>query len=167
MLFPKDFVLEVALTEMNKVIIGEPVQYGEFLRWLGLWFLMATVVGPRRRDFWSSPPIDEFDGAPFCLNKWISRTCFEAILSSLRFTDSAPLTQKDGFWEIRQLIDAWNENMDANFRSSWITCFDESMMMWMDQCCPGFMYVTSPIHLAMNGISLLLQDGNNVPGRAC
>ena len=34
-LFPKDFVLKVMLSEMNKVIIGDLVQYGEFLRWLG------------------------------------------------------------------------------------------------------------------------------------
>ena len=29
-----------------------PTIYGEFLRWLGLWFLMATINGPDRSDFW-------------------------------------------------------------------------------------------------------------------
>jgi hypothetical protein len=44
MLFPKEFVQQTILVETNKAIVGEPVQYGEFLRWLGLWFLMATLV---------------------------------------------------------------------------------------------------------------------------
>ena len=34
MLFPKDFVLKIMLPEMNNVIIGDLVQYGEFLRLL-------------------------------------------------------------------------------------------------------------------------------------
>jgi len=85
MMFPKEFVQQTILIEMNKVIVGEPVQYGEFLRWLGLWFLMATLVGPRRRDFWSSAPVDEFEGSPFRLNRWMSRTRFEAILSAMRY----------------------------------------------------------------------------------
>jgi len=55
MLFPKEFVQQTILVETNKEIVGEPVQYGEFLRWLGLWFLMATLVGPRRRDCFCSP----------------------------------------------------------------------------------------------------------------
>jgi hypothetical protein len=85
MLFPKEFVQQTILVETNKEIVGEPVQYGEFLRWLGLWFLMATLVGPRRRDFWSSMPVDDFEGAPFRLNRWMSRTRFEAILSAMRY----------------------------------------------------------------------------------
>ena len=85
MLFPKEFVQQTILVETNKEIVGEPVQYGEFLRWLGFWFLMATLVGPRRRDFWSSAPVDEFEGSPFRLNRWMSRTRFEAILSAMRY----------------------------------------------------------------------------------
>ena len=85
MLFPKEFVQQTILVETNKEIVGEPVQYGEFLRWLGLWFLMATLMGPRRRDFGSSAPVDEFEGSPFRLNRWMSRTRFEAILSAMRY----------------------------------------------------------------------------------
>jgi hypothetical protein len=80
----------------------------------------------------------------------MSRTRFKTILSALRFTDKAPPRQKDGFWEIRQLIDAWNENMDVNFRSSWITCLDESMMVWLNQYCRGFMYVPRKPHPCAN-----------------
>ena len=41
-----------------------PVSYGEFLCWLGLWFLMATINGPDCTDIWSMGEVDCFIGAP-------------------------------------------------------------------------------------------------------
>jgi hypothetical protein len=34
------------------------VLYGEFLWFIGLWFLMATQQGAERRYFWSTSPPD-------------------------------------------------------------------------------------------------------------
>ena len=48
------------------------VTYGEFLDWLGLWFLMGTIIGPPRHDFWSIAPITAFSGAPLHLGVWMS-----------------------------------------------------------------------------------------------
>ena len=42
------------------------VTYGEFLKFLELRFLMATVQGPQYRDYWSEQPISMFRGAPLC-----------------------------------------------------------------------------------------------------
>ena len=53
LLFPVWFIKNVMLPEMNKTL-QPAVTYGEFLRWLGLWFLMATIHGPQRREFWST-----------------------------------------------------------------------------------------------------------------
>ena len=56
MFFFKDFILKVILPETNKHIQEDkhrPMTYGEFLHWLGLWFLMATITGPDRTAFWS------------------------------------------------------------------------------------------------------------------
>ena len=107
MFFPKMFVINTILAQMNKEIQGAAVQYGEFLRWLGLWFLLATIQGPSRRDFWSSMPIDPFEGAPFRLNEWMSRNRFEEILCVLKFTDQTPPTNYvDRFFAVRQLIKA-------------------------------------------------------------
>ena len=49
--FVTDYIKEVILVHINKNINGETVTYGEFLRWLGIWFLIASVVGPKRDSF--------------------------------------------------------------------------------------------------------------------
>lgn len=54
---PKKFVQEVIIPETNKYL-KEPLTYGEFLRWFGMWLLMATTRCDNRRDFWSSKPVD-------------------------------------------------------------------------------------------------------------
>ena len=63
--FITDYVKEVILPNINKKITGEKVGYGEFLRWLGIWFLIATVIGPSRDDFFLNRAVDEFSEVPF------------------------------------------------------------------------------------------------------
>jgi len=75
----------------------------------------------------STEPISEFAGAPFRLNKYTSRYRFDAILHALEFTDKAPPSLVHRFWEIRDLVAAWNKNMLENFVPSWINCLDEPM----------------------------------------
>ena len=83
-----------------------------------------------------------YEGAPFRLGDYMTRTRFEEILSSLRYTDESPPTLLDRFWEVRRLIVAWNKNMDDNFIPSWINAIDESMSKWLNEyTCPGFMFV--------------------------
>ena len=48
---PKKFIEDVVLAETNNQLQGEKVEIGEFLRFLGLWFFMATVSGFSRREF--------------------------------------------------------------------------------------------------------------------
>jgi len=67
---------------------------------------------------------------------------FDKILASLYFTDVNPSLFKDRFWEVHQMIYAWNSNMDKKFTCSWVACIDESMSKWLSQyTCPGFMVV--------------------------
>ena len=74
--------------------------------------------------------------------KYMSRTHFEEILSSIRYTDESPPTLLDHFWEIQCLIVAWNKNMDENFIPSWINAIDKSMSKWLNEYThPGFMFV--------------------------
>jgi hypothetical protein len=50
-------------------------------------------------------------------------------------------TQKDLFWEARQMIEEWNRSMTEKFIASWKSCLDGSMMKWMNKfTCPGFMF---------------------------
>jgi hypothetical protein len=65
--FPFEWLESVLLRNINKNIQGEKVGLGELFRWIGLWYYMATFKGFRRPEFWSSKPIDDFDGAQFDL----------------------------------------------------------------------------------------------------
>ena len=77
MFFFKHFIKSVIIPKTNEHLAAEghcELSYGEFLRWIGIWLLMATLVGPERTDFWSLSDIDKFKGAPFRLHKYMSRT---------------------------------------------------------------------------------------------
>ena len=141
--FFRSFLCEVLLPLINQHIApGEPVTLGEFYRFIGLWLLMATIQGPTRRDYWATDPISPFRGAPIRLNEFMSRCRFEAILTSLRYNNNPPPAYRDPFFEIRQMVVAWNENMCDIFVPGWISCLDESMSYWTNiYTCPGFMCV--------------------------
>lgn len=52
----KDFIDDVILPATNSRLKGRSLSRGEYLQWLGIWFLIATVVGPSQSDFWSIKP---------------------------------------------------------------------------------------------------------------
>ena len=142
MFLPKTFIQTVILPQTNKNLKGKPLLYGEFLQWIGLMLMTATLQGFQRRDFWSMQQIDTFETAPIRFGSIMKRNRFEEILRALTYTDEKAPSYIDGFWEVRQLLKAWNDNMAENFTSSWISCLDESMMKWLNKfTCPGFMFV--------------------------
>ena len=118
------------------------VSYSKILRWISLWFFMSTTHFDNRQDFWDIKTISTFIGVPYRLNDFMSRTRFENILSNLCFTDSEPPALRDRFWEVRDLLETWNDNMTKNFIASWGSCLDESMSKWVNKyTCPGHMAV--------------------------
>ena len=66
-------------------------------------------------------------GAPFRLNSIMSRNWFDAILIAIRFTNRE-VPYEDGFLQMRQLEEAWNQNMSQQFFPLWINVLDESIM---------------------------------------
>ena len=118
------------------------MSYGEFLRWLGLWFLMSSGHFENWRDFWSTEPINPFPGAPFRFNDFMSCNCFEEILCAIRLTSFAAPLYRDPFYEVRELMEKWNNNMEHMFTPGWISCLDESMSKWVNKySCPGYVVV--------------------------
>jgi Transposase IS4 len=77
---------------------------------------MATIQGPTRYEFWKKEPIDPFYGSSIRINEYMSKNCFEDILSSLHFADKEPMDYIDKLYQIRDLVDAWNDNM----HNSWL-----------------------------------------------
>ena len=75
-LFFSSFIKTTILPQTNKNLPHgkKPILYGEFLCWIGLWMLMGTIIGPLRREFWATSPIDAFHGAPLCLGVWMTKT---------------------------------------------------------------------------------------------
>ena len=58
---------------------------------------------------------------------------------------------KDNFHEVRQMVEAWNENMMEVFVAGWVSCLDESMSIWTSRwICPGFMFVPWNLHTMGN-----------------
>ena len=100
---------------------------------MGLWFLMATTHFDSRRYFWSKKTIGMFEGTHMRLGEYMSCTRFEAITSALNYTDKNRTTYKDGFWEVRRLIDEWNANMDKHFTPAWVLCLDGSISKWLNE----------------------------------
>lgn len=146
--FPVDYLKKVIIPETRRYMeTKEPLEYGEFLRFLGLWLLMATIQGAQRHEFFKRENLNLFSGAPFRLNVFMSKNRFDDILQALTYTATPAPTYKDGFHEVRDLIDAWNTNMDTVFKPSWVSCVDESMSIWNNRwTCPGFMFVPRKPH---------------------
>ena len=103
---------------------------------------MATITGPDRIAFWSMGEVDCFVGAPMRLGHFMSKKRFEVILKGLSFTSHQLPVFRDRFWEVWEMLDAWNTNMTEQFTPSWVSCLDESMSTWTNKySCPGWMFV--------------------------
>ena len=143
-LFPMKWVKECLIPGTSEALgDGEALGYAEFLQFLGIWMHISTTVGFQRRDFWSSSSSNSSDrDTPFKFNAVMPKHRFEAILSALTYTQAPPPNHQDRFWEVREMLRAWNENMDEEFVASWISCLDESISKWLNKwTCPGFMFV--------------------------
>ena len=54
---------------------------------------------------------------------------------------------RDPFWEIRQLVSEWNDNMKEVFSPGWACCLDESMSIWFNKwTCPGWVFCPRKPH---------------------
>ena len=145
--FPKAFLMDVILVNINKNHTEAKVTYGELIRWIGIWFLMSTITGPQRHEFWQTCDVSIFNGAPFRLNDLMSRNRFNLILTNIAYNSSDSPTYRDKFWMIREVISAWNSNMVEKFEPAWVSCLDESMSIWTNAfTCPGFMMVPRKPH---------------------
>ena len=67
---------------------------------------------------------------------------FHSILKAIGYRVWPAPDYPDRFHEVREMIEAWNENMQNNFKPGHFVCLDESMSTWTNMhTCPGFMFV--------------------------
>jgi hypothetical protein len=120
----------------------------EFFVFLGCIFFMSCFVGINNHaNGWSMVKIDMISGAPFHLNSFITRKQFDKIMPVLKYTDKeAPTMFVDCFHKVRQMIDAFNDHYATEYSPLWPSCINESMNIWLNKFCPGFMSLPSKPH---------------------
>ena len=125
-----------------------PLSFGEMLRYIGLWLLMATCSGWRKEQFWSEEAYDqETNSCPYRFNQYMSKRRFDGITRELRLTNVVPPVFVDKFWQVRQMIAEFNTHMAQVFRASWAICLDESMSIWHNRwTCPGWVFCPRKPH---------------------
>ena len=102
-LFTVDYLKEILIPETNK-ILKHPMDPEKFTRWLVCWFYMGCWVRiMNRRNWWSIVEPTISGGAPFILNKYMSRTGFEIILVSLCYRVKNDVGYYDGFFHMRKM----------------------------------------------------------------
>ena len=143
---------DVLLVMTSKNLVGSPVSWGEMLTYLGLWFPVSYVAtGGNTRTYWDNLVPIPFKGAPLQTTQLMSFACFDAIKKALSFTDITSPLYRDKYWEVRQMIHAWNWHMPDVFLAVWVSCLDKSMSIWTSRCtCPGFMFVPRKPHPVRN-----------------
>jgi hypothetical protein len=125
------------------------LSYGEFLVYLGLQFLFVTCQKCDLKDFWSKEAPTIWLAVPCWVNIYMRRRRFKDISSALSSClTNVPLPPfMDPYHRVRQLIDAWNDNMTQKFSPPWINVLDESRSVWTSKyTCPGWMVVPRKHH---------------------
>ena len=141
-----DYIKNTVLPETNKYVSVE-ISLQEFFVFLGCLFFMACHPFDGRREvWWSREPIPAREGAPFCLNNYITRNRFKEIMRSIRYTSKPQPAYEDKFHDVREMQDAWNLHMETNYSPAWWNCLDESMNIFLNKYCPGFMIVPLKPH---------------------
>ena len=147
--FPLAYLEDVLVAETSRTLVSQahsPLTTGEFIRFIGCIFFMSCFSGADRNDFFSSDPITMAAGAPYRLTQFMAGYRFQQIKSCLTLTTRRP-DQNDRFWEIRDLMAAWNKNMQEIYIPGWVSCLDESMSIWNNRfTCPGYCYVPRKPH---------------------
>ena len=145
---PETFIKHVVIPKTSAHIDGTAMSFGEFLRCIGLWLLMASQLKANVREYFSTANIDPYSSnALFRVSNVMQYNRFCEITRSLTYTDIDPPNYRDKFHEIRQMLAAFNDHMRSIFLAGWVSCLDESMSIWTRKwTCPGWMFVPRKPH---------------------
>ena len=136
--FPRNFLEDTVVNETSNALLAVnavQITFGGLLRYIGMMLLMSCYA--KSPDyFWRTmtrtgdESKEENDIPLFSFNRYMSRRRYLAIMLALRFTLSPPPTFRDKFWQIQDMIFAWNEHMRTISSTGWTICLDESMPIW-------------------------------------
>jgi hypothetical protein len=110
------------------------LRLGELMQFLGMCLLMPMLQGWSRDEYWCykllQRPQEEDPSPYYNFRTFMSKKRFHLITQSLVFTNATAPSFHDKFWQVRQMIKAWNEIMASKFVAAWAMCLDESMSTW-------------------------------------
>ena len=116
---------DVFLGMTSNNLEGIPVIWGEMLTYLGLWLLISYVANVGNTcAYWDNSYPSPFKGSPFILHSFMSFVRFDAIKKALYFTDNTPPLYRDKYWEVRQIINAWNWHTSYVLLYGWVSCLE-------------------------------------------
>ena len=82
---------------------------------------MAGFEGiENNKMWWSEKPINMFEGAAFRLSEYMSMRRFQNIGTAIRYTNIESPAFLDMFHNVRQMINAANENYDMEYVPCWL-----------------------------------------------
>eukprot|EP00043_Microstomoeca_roanoka_P015419 m.154492 g.154492 ORF g.154492 m.154492 type:complete len:447 (-) comp16257_c0_seq9:1945-3285(-) len=164
---PMKYICETLIPATNTYIQGNPLTFGEFLRWLGLMFVVSGHSKYNRQDFWSTKAQDAVFHPPN-FSHLMSLNRFTDIIQALTldFAENSPIEYVDPMWEVRKLYDEFNEHMAVVFSPSHELCLDESMVAWTSDNAPNWMCVKRKPHPFGNEIHTIACASTRVIFRA-
>jgi hypothetical protein len=123
----------------------EPVTLSEYLTWISLFIIMSTVVIPDRSAYWHK---SEFAFGPSVdFSVWMAMERFEAIVKMHVFTTpDAAAYAKDKLYQLRDFMDAYNENLKEVLTPGKYLCLDESMNQWLGHGMPNLKKIPRKPH---------------------
>ncbi len=133
-----------SLKEINK---AETTMH-EIKTWLGIWFLMSLNGQYSVDEFFETKTKSDqrdFFNPPQC-GKYMSKGRFQRLLQFLRLTKTPPPAHRNRSWIIRDMIKSFNNHIETVFNPSWITCLNESMVLFMNEFCPNWVCVKCKPH---------------------
>ena len=152
--FPWCYVRDELMPATNAVLEGnlqKKTYLGEMKSFFGLWVVISLNPGYQIREFFIMPKNEgrtrSFLWNPPYLGDVMSRARFDALHSATRLRNAdPPVDYRDKFWHIRPLTKAFNNQMSTSFNPSWLTCLDESMVIFFNAFAPGWMNVKRKPH---------------------
>ena len=118
-----------------------PTSVGEANRWRGMWRIMSLNPQYKRDDFWDNTRLRTKFWNPFDFSTYMSKKRFKQLTSAFTLRMGDPPSYRDRFWNIREMIGAFNAHMQVVFAACWAVCLDESMVKWLNEFAPGWMAV--------------------------
>ena len=148
---PKTFVYEVILVETKRIFKVPDLDFGEFLRFIGIWMLIKANPVMNRAEYFSEKTYEYF--------QWVLSSCqsfyvwwffWEYLLwSQVHFHPPPPL--RDKFYWFQNMIVAWNDHIQKFLMTYWISFLHEYMSVWMNKFIfPGFVFYPCKPHTKGN-----------------